>query len=155
MWTHFSNAFCSCCRLLFWKSRSFVYWVKLMKIPFFCNTIWPGDHSDVLLKRKQACDCCSALQAAIELSDGRNDKVAFSHQNNSKIIKRNSSKFCRLARQNSPSLCTKWYCKFKFYCQYVPTLFYLVWLLTTVNQHSEFGCQEISGTEHIKYIKIQ
>ena len=37
----------------------------------------------------------------------------------------------------------------------MPTLVYLVWLLTILNQHSEFGCQEISGTEHIKYIKIQ
>ena len=33
-WTYSSNAVCSCCRLLFWKSRSFVYWVKLIKIPF-------------------------------------------------------------------------------------------------------------------------
>ena len=33
-WTYSSNGFCSCCRLLFWKSRSFVYWTKLIKIPF-------------------------------------------------------------------------------------------------------------------------
>ena len=64
--------------------------MKLLKIPL-CVIVLIADHSDVLLKRKQACDCCSALQAAIELSDGRNDKVAFSHQNNSKIIKRNSN----------------------------------------------------------------
>ena len=30
-----SKTFCSCCWIhLFWKSRSFVYWVKLLKIPF-------------------------------------------------------------------------------------------------------------------------
>ena len=79
----------------------FLLSVVLLKEPFLCvlgetyqntllcSTTWPADHSDVLLKLKQACDCCSAQQAAIELSDGRNDKVAFSHQNNSKLIKRN------------------------------------------------------------------
>ena len=122
---------------------------------FLCSTTWPADHSDVLLKRKQACDCCSAMEAVIQLSDGRNDKVAFSHQNSSKIIKRNSNKVCRLARQNSPSLWIYWYCKLKFYCQYMPTLLYLVWLLTIVNQHTWFGCREISGTDNIRYIKSQ
>ena len=36
----------------------------------------------------------------------------------------------------------------------MPTLSYLVWLLWIVNQHT-FGCQEISGTQDIRYIKIQ
>ena len=69
-----------------------------------CNAILPANHSDVLLKRKQAFDCCLALQTAIELSDGRNDMVTSSRQNNSKIIKRNSDKVCRLALQNSTAL---------------------------------------------------
>ena len=47
--------------------------------------IWPAENSDVLLKRKQVRKCCWALQAMIELSDGRNDMVAFSSQNNNKI----------------------------------------------------------------------
>ena len=34
-WTYSSNAFCCCSRSLFWKSRSFVYWVRLIKIPFY------------------------------------------------------------------------------------------------------------------------
>ena len=34
------------------------------------DMIWPADLSVVLLKRKQVCGCCSALQAATEISDG-------------------------------------------------------------------------------------
>ena len=37
----------------------------------------------------------------------------------------------------------------------MPTLLYLVWLLWTVNQHTFFGCKEISDTEDIRFIKIQ
>ena len=36
----------------------------------------------------------------------------------------------------------------------MPTLLYLVWLLWIANKHTFFGCQEISGTEDIRYIKI-
>ena len=68
-----------------------------------CNAILPANHSDVLLKRKQAYDCL-ALQTAIELSDGRNDVVTSSRQNNNKIIKRNSDKVCCLALQNNTAL---------------------------------------------------
>ena len=32
--TYSSKAFCSCCRFLFWKSHSFLYWMKLFKMPF-------------------------------------------------------------------------------------------------------------------------
>ena len=35
------------------------------------------------------------------------------------------------------------------------TLFYLVWLIWILNKHTFFSCQEISGTEDIRYIKIQ
>ena len=37
----------------------------------------------------------------------------------------------------------------------MPTLLYLVWLIWIVNQHTYCGCQEISGTNDIRNIKIQ
>ena len=55
-----------------------------------CDMIWPANQSVMLLKQKQACGCSSALQATIELSDGRNDMVALSCKKNNKIIKCNS-----------------------------------------------------------------
>ena len=37
----------------------------------------------------------------------------------------------------------------------MPTFLYLVWLLLIVNQNFYFGCQEINGTEYIRYTKIK
>ena len=45
--------------------------------------------------------------------------------------------------------------KSKCYRQRMPTVLYLVWLLWIVNQHTFFGCQEISGTEDIRHIIIE
>ena len=70
----------------------------------------------------------------------------------------NQNKVYRLVRQHSPppsTLCAQLYYKPKFYCQYMPILLCLVWLLVIVHQHNYQGCQEISGTEDIRYIKIQ
>ena len=50
-----------------------------------------------------------------------------------------------------PTLCAKSKCC----CQYMPPLLYLVWLFWIVKQHTFFGCQEVSGTEDLRYIKIQ
>ena len=38
-------------------------------------------------------------------------------------------------------------CKSKFYCQYMPSFVVLGLVISNSKQHSEFGCQEISGTE--------
>ena len=37
----------------------------------------------------------------------------------------------------------------------MPTILYLVWRLEIVNQHTQFGYQEISVTENMRYLKIQ
>ena len=47
---------------------------------FSCGMIWLANQSVVFLKWKQACGC-SALQAAIQLSNGWNDMVIFWCQN--------------------------------------------------------------------------
>ena len=71
----------------------------------------------LLLKRKQACDCCLALQTAIELSDGRNDMVTSSRQNNNEIIKCNSTRFVALRGKIAPLCVPKDIVSLKFYCQ--------------------------------------
>ena len=40
------------------------------------------------------------------------------------------------------------------YCQYMPTLLYLVWQLEIVNEHTQFGYKEIIDTEDMKHIKF-
>ena len=79
-----SNAFYSCCLFLFWKNHSFVYWMKLLKIPFcviwfylpitrFCS--WNGSkHAAVV----QHC------RLPFSFSDKWNGLASFSHQNNNK-----------------------------------------------------------------------
>ena len=108
--TYFSNTFCSCYQFFFWKSHPL--WLdEASQNSLLCEIIWPANQSVVLLKRKQACGCCSQLQAATELRNRINDMVAFPCQNNNKITKCNS-KYCSTYAYGANPYTE---CKFYFY----------------------------------------
>ena len=83
----FPTPFCSCCRLLFWNSRSFVHVPdETSQNTLLCDILRPADHST-----KASIRLSLRTEPAIELRDGRNDTVAFSCRNKNKIIKRDSA----------------------------------------------------------------
>ena len=82
---------CCCCCFGLFKKEPFLCVLDEASQKHLYHMDWPADQSAVLLKRKQACDYCSPLYAAIELRDGRNNNMcALSRRKKNKITKRNS-----------------------------------------------------------------
>ena len=81
------------CFLKFFKAFFFLFFCagwSFSKYPFVCYDLTCCSLSCALEMNPWACGCCSVLQAATELSNGKNDMVAIPHQNNTKITKHNS-----------------------------------------------------------------
>ena len=88
-----SNAFCSCCQFFFWKSCSFLHWMKLLKIPF--HVIWFDLLITQLCFRDESKHAAVVWHRRLPLSLAMEEMtwVALSCQNYDRITKCNS-KYC-------------------------------------------------------------